>query len=177
MADKDRSRELIRLVYCSTATFSSQEGTAGVEKEVARILMESRRNNPALELGGVLHYGNGYFFQALEGERRKVNDRYERIVNDERHRDVELLSVHRVKERLFPDWSMKYVAVEDRIRQLLGKKGVANFNPYNFDEDFCEELIRCFVESPEAAADAKPAGGDRKDPEGRKPSLMQRIFG
>ncbi len=170
MSGKNRSAELVRLSYCSTATFASMEGSAGVEKEVARILMESRRNNPPQELGGVLHYGNGYFFQVLEGERKKVNDRYEKIVNDSRHRDVELLAVHPVEERLFPDWSMKYVAVEESIGKLLAEEDFKEFNPYEFDENFCERLIRCFVKEPDAPL------APETDEKQRRP-FWKRLFG
>ncbi len=170
MSSKNRSSELVRLSYCSTATFASKEGSVGVEREVARILMESRRNNPPQELGGVLHYGNGYFFQVLEGERKKVNDRYEKIVNDERHRDVELLAVHPVETRLFPDWSMKYVAVEESIGKLLAKEGFKEFNPYEFDEKFCERLIRCFVEEPDAPLETEKQ-------ESQKRPFWKRLFG
>lgn len=178
MPSQTRSDELIRLTYCSTATFTSMEKTSGVEREVARILMESRRNNPKKEIGGVLHYGNGYFFQALEGRRKDVNERYERIVQDERHRDVELLTVHPVEERLFPDWSMKYVAVETRITDLLNKYGKTDFEPYEFDEAFCEELIKCFVEQPDATDKPRGQPGNREtEPEPGRRSLWQRMFG
>ena len=181
MSSENRSEDLIRLTYCSTATFESSEGQGSVEREVARILMESRRNNPKFHIGGVLHYGNGYFFQALEGLRKPVNERYERIVADNRHRKVELLSVSKVNERMFPDWSMKYVAVETRIRDLLARHGIQSFNPYGFDEDLCEELMRCFVEEADEA-EALPKAGDRKpvreeDTIRRKPSFLARLFG
>lgn len=178
MPASNRSDELIRLTYCSTATFNSLEQSSGVEREVARILMESRRNNPRKEIGGVLHYGNGYFFQALEGRRQDVNERYEKIVQDKRHRDVELLAVHAVDERMFPDWSMKYVSVEARISDLLAEHGMDQFQPYQFDEDFCEQLIQCFVKQPNADQGSPRQPGNR-EPESKaagKP-FWKRIFG
>ena len=165
------------MTYCSTATFDSREQSAGVEKEVARILMQSRRNNPKLEIGGVLHYGNGYFFQTLEGNRKHVNERYEKIATDSRHRDVELLSVKPVSERLFPDWSMKYVAVEARIRELLEANGLQRFEPYSFDEAFCERLIRCFVEQPDATREQSAQPGNRDLSSNGKRSVWKRIVG
>jgi len=178
MSAQSRSKELIRLTYCSTATFAESNQSAGIEKEVARILMQSRRNNPKRELGGVLHYGNGYFFQTLEGQRDNVNERYEKIVTDPRHRDVELLSVQRVSDRLFPDWSMKYVAVESQIREMLEKNGMKEFQPYGFDEAFCERLIRCFVEQRDATREPRRQPGNRKpDLPPQKRSIWQRLFG
>ena len=188
MTEQNRSDELIRLTYCSTANFESMEKTNGVELEVARILMESRRNNPKKEIGGVLHYGNGFFFQALEGKRKDVNERYEKIVKDPRHRDVELLVVHPVGRRLFPDWSMKYVAVETRISDLLKKHGKSAFKPYEFNEAFCEELIQCFVEQADASNQEdmqasspnrinRQPGNRKPDPAPARKSLWGRLFG
>ena len=170
------------MTYCSTATFDSREQSAGVEKEVARILMQSRRNNPKLEIGGVLHYGNPAPIFLPDSRRQRfrkhVNERYEKIATDSRHRDVELLSVKPVSERLFPDWSMKYVAVEARIRrELLEANGLQRFEPYSFDEAFCARLIRCFVEQPDATREKGAQPGNRDHSSNGKRSVWKRIFG
>lgn len=135
--------DLVRLNYASTATFEPNEA-GGIEVEVARILAESRRNNKAREVGGVLHYGNGFFFQALEGERGVVNDVYNTIAADPRHRDVQILSFNPVEQRLFADWSMKYVPIENQIRELLDRHGI-EFNPYRFDDAFIREFLELCV--------------------------------
>ncbi|WMS87871.1 BLUF domain-containing protein [Pleionea litopenaei] len=99
--------QLIRLTYASTATFKT-DIKGGIESEVARILLQSRRNNSRIAVGGVLHYGDGYFFQCLEGDESAVKSTLQRISQDQRHRDVQILLNVQIQRRLFEDWSMKY---------------------------------------------------------------------
>jgi hypothetical protein len=155
--------QLVRLTYASTATFQSNK-SGGIEVEVARILSASRRNNQAQHVGGVLHYGEGYFFQALEGERETVDKLYNHIASDPRHRDVQMLSSAAINERMFQDWSMKYVPLEDDIQRLLDRHGI-DFNPYRFDERIVEEFLKLCVhgedptEELEARAERDAASG------------------
>lgn len=163
------SNELVRLNYASTATFEPNV-SGGIEVSVARILAESRRNNSRLKIGGVLHYGNGYFFQCLEGDRDVVNERYHRISQDDRHKDVQLLSFDKVSRRMFPDWSMKYLPIEGQIRALLAKRKMT-FDPYRFDNAMLEELLQVCV----VGSDPTEAANDRDD-KGGKPPLWKRIL-
>ncbi|PWG62807.1 BLUF domain-containing protein [Spiribacter halobius] len=167
------AEELVRLNYASTATFEpSVQG--GVEVEVARILKQSRRNNRELAVGGVLHYGNGYFFQCLEGERDAVQKLYERISRDPRHRDVKTLTFSPVGERLFGDWSMKYLPIERDLRGLLERYRL-EFNPYQFTEAFIQEFLEACVVGvdPTMAAHAHERGTQRR---AQRP-LWKRLLG
>ncbi|WP_323844958.1 BLUF domain-containing protein [Microbulbifer magnicolonia] len=136
--------ELIRLVYASRAAFRPAPVEQGVEPSVARILMQSRRNNSHENIGGVLYFGDGYFFQALEGDRRAVNQTYQRIAADSRHREVTILSLKTVPNRLFADWSMKYVPVEQAVRAFVRSRGYQHFAPLQFQEEEAEALIKLF---------------------------------
>jgi len=165
--------ELVRLNYASTATFQPNV-QGGVEVEVARILKQSRRNNRELAVGGVLHYGNGYFFQCLEGERDSVEQLYRRIAQDPRHTEVRTLGIGAVTERLFGDWSMKYLPIERDIRALLARHGI-DFNPYRFTDAFIEEFLEACVVGvdPTMAAHAHERGMERRS---RRP-LWKRLLG
>ncbi|MFT6098403.1 MAG: hypothetical protein ACJAYF_000939 [Arenicella sp.] len=131
---------IIRLTYASTATFKNNQ-SGGIEADVARILVQSRNNNSRAKVGGVLHYGNGYFFQCLEGETSKVNETYNRISKDPRHKNVQLLAAENIGHRMFSDWSMKYMPIESSIKTLLEKYGYETFDPYKFDAQFVEQLL------------------------------------
>lgn len=79
----------------------------------------SARNNRERGLTGVLLTGGGLFFQVLEGEPEAVDEVYAAIARDPRHRDLLLLSEELAIHRLFPDWSMKAVAIDpERVAQL-----------------------------------------------------------
>jgi hypothetical protein len=160
------SSNVVRLTYASTATFQSDR-SGGIEVEVARILAASRRNNKAKHIGGVLHYGEGYFFQALEGERDSVNELYTRIGEDPRHRDVKVLTFEDVDKRYFADWSMKYVPLEDQIQRMLDRHGI-EFNPYRFDKAIVDDFLKLCVEGEDPTAELEAQAA--KDAESGKDS-------
>lgn len=147
--------ELIRLVYASRAAFAPAPVKQGVEPSVGRILLQSRRNNAHANIGGVLYFGDGYFFQALEGERQAVNQAYQRIAADTRHRDVTILSLKTVSQRFFADWSMKYVPAEEAVRQFIRSRNHQRFEPLRFQEAEAEALIELFHEYGDAGAKPK----------------------
>jgi hypothetical protein len=145
----------IRLTYASTANFLSNKG-GGIESEVARILMQSRGNNSRVDVGGVLHFGNGYFFQCLEGPKDQVNDIFSRIGKDNRHKAVQILSSKVVNERLFDKWSMKYLQLERSLTAVLVDMGQKNFNPYQLDDSMIDNLLNACIELNDASADTSP---------------------
>ncbi|NVJ62341.1 MAG: BLUF domain-containing protein [Gammaproteobacteria bacterium] len=136
--------DLVRVCYASTATFPSNL-QGGIEVEVGRILLQSRRNNSRDKVGGVLHFGDGYFFQCLEGNSRTVTDVLSRIKRDTRHRDFKILSKTEPNKRLFKNWSMKYVPVETVFSDIMARHGLDKFNPYQFDSDIINQLLEACV--------------------------------
>ena len=132
---------LMRLAYASEATFQAKPVEKGVEPHVARILMTSRKNNARDQIVGGLYYGDNRFFQYLEGEEDKVRQAYERIMKDERHRNVVTLIEEPISSRTFSNWSMKYVPLSRDVRQFLEGEGLSSFQPANFTADQCEKMI------------------------------------
>lgn len=94
---------LVRLLYASRLA----DG-AGAEV-VEAIVSQSRENNPANGITGVLCYAGDVFMQVLEGGRAPVNALYNRIARDERHRQVMLLHYEEITERRFGGWTMGQV--------------------------------------------------------------------
>jgi len=82
--------------------------------EVDTIGREATRKNEAVGITGILLTGGGFFFQILEGPAEAVDAVYEAITTDARHQDVLLLATQDgVRDRLFPDWAMKRVNLDD----------------------------------------------------------------
>lgn len=144
---------LIRLVYASTAENPGKQGSNHIQVDVGRILMQSRKNNPQHKIGGVLYFSNNYFFQCLEGGQEAVNRLYNKIAEDPRHHNIQSLSVNRVSERYFTNWSMKYIALENSVQKLLAMNGIDSFNPYDFNDELIENMLRLFIVSQD------PTGG------------------
>jgi hypothetical protein len=143
-----------RIVYISRAAFAANSYASTVEPEIGRILMQSRRNNPARGLVGVLYYGDGHFFQVLEGEREAIDALLDTLRRDVRHRDLSVLSRHAVGQPSFAGWSMKYVPAADEVRQLLASFGQSRFDPYRFDDAQVAEMIALLQQRPAAAESA-----------------------
>jgi hypothetical protein len=94
---------LVRLLYASRAA-------AAVTQEIIEsILRSSREHNPALGVTGVLCHGGDVYMQVLEGGRAAVNELYNKIVRDPRHKEVMLLYYVEVSERHFAGWTMGQV--------------------------------------------------------------------
>lgn len=153
--------DLIQLVYASRARVSRADGQSGIETDVARILTQSRRNNAPRSIGGVLCYGDGFFFQCLEGQREAVEALYETIRRDTRHSDVTLLKTRPVVERQFRLWAMKYLTVDREVRDELRREGLSEFNPYHFGEQTIERMLSVL----RASTERRLPSGSRPDAE------------
>lgn len=95
---------LIRLVYFSRSRI--EKDATGTRRELAKILAIANQKNSASGVTGALVLHDDCFAQVLEGDRRFVNETFQRICRDERHDCVDILEVGTVAERLFPQWSM-----------------------------------------------------------------------
>lgn len=158
----DSARDLLGLSYGSRATFKSGRSRVGVDPEVSRILIRSRRNNRRLEIGGVLHFGNGCFFQYIEGPADEVDALYARICRDPRHTEVRRLTRRPIPRRRFSDWSMKFVAIERVVEGVMQRHGLERFDPYQFTPAIVDDLVMSCLAQPEDAPDAVPDAAARK---------------
>ncbi|OJV69134.1 BLUF domain-containing protein [Hydrogenophaga sp. 70-12] len=93
---------LVRLLYVSRAVDKDAKAIEG-------ILESSRQHNLSNGITGVLCYGGGIFLQAIEGGRAAVNQLYNQIAADPRHKDVVLLHYQEISERRFGGWTMGQV--------------------------------------------------------------------
>jgi len=82
------------------------------------ILEQSRKNNPARGVTGLLCVTENLFLQVLEGGRDEVCELFNAIVRDVRHRQVRLLSYEEIAQRRFGNWTMGHVGI-DRLNPSL----------------------------------------------------------
>ena len=132
---------LIQLIYISRSTFAPAELSNIIEPNVARILLKSRVNNKKNGLVGVLYFGDGCFFQCLEGTAEAVDQLYATLLNDTRHKDLKILSRTAIDALSFSDWSMKHVQLEDGMIKLLKSQGLKIFDPYNFNAEMTKDAL------------------------------------
>ncbi|HOY02278.1 MAG TPA: BLUF domain-containing protein [Zoogloea sp.] len=93
---------LVQLIYVSSACRELSD------EELDHILESSIRHNTQQGITGVLLYTNGSFMQVIEGEEAAIEETYSRICDDDRHKDVFLLSKEVIAKRDFPRWAMGF---------------------------------------------------------------------
>jgi len=75
-------------------------------EEIGKILDACKKNNPPLNVTGVLLYNDKKFIQLVEGDAKIIMDLYNKIKSDDRHERVMMLSYSPIKEKAFPSWHM-----------------------------------------------------------------------
>lgn len=80
--------------------------------ELSALLTQSRRNNAATDITGMLVYHDGKFLQLIEGEEAAVSALYQTIVQDPRHQQVNKVWDAALKARSFADWSMAFACAQ-----------------------------------------------------------------
>ncbi len=106
------------LVRC---LYASRPSAALRGPELDLILQQSRKNNPALGITGLLCVSDNLFVQVIEGGRDEVCELYNAIVRDERHQNVRLLSYEEIAQRQFGNWTMGQVSIKKLNPSLVLK--------------------------------------------------------
>ncbi|MGJ8736915.1 BLUF domain-containing protein [Zobellia laminariae] len=96
-----------------TLTYESKAIKELTIKDVEAILATAKLFNSQNDITGCLIFYKRRFIQILEGEKEKVQDLFEKVKNDKRHKQVYLLSEGPIEERNFPNWGMVYYPIDD----------------------------------------------------------------
>ena len=109
--------DLMQMVYLSFATVKLK---ADADKQIEAILEEAVAHNSEVGITGELIYRNGIFLQLLEGRKSDVEQLLGKILMDSnRHENMKVLFKQPMVERLFPDWSMAYVKLDNAALDLV----------------------------------------------------------
>jgi|ETNmetMinimDraft_22_1059887.scaffolds.fasta_scaffold00004_97 hypothetical protein len=109
-----------RLIYESKATDALLE--SNVLNDL--VTLASERNSVS-GITGLLVVSGTNILQALEGPTRFVNQLYNKIVADDRHTDIELISYETIDSALFYDWTMRLIDLgnlADPVKNLMLQK-------------------------------------------------------
>jgi hypothetical protein len=156
--------QLLRLTYVSRATFPVDRLTGGIQREVGRIMVQSRRNNPRQQLVGALYFGDGCFFQCLEGPQESVEWLYQRLHGDPRHGDLRVLSRELIASPSFSNWAMKLVPNAQEVQALMARHGRTAFDPYSFDESLRLAMVQLLLRGADANLPPLPEEPARHEP-------------
>lgn len=155
---------LFQLIYTSRAVFRF------TPKALTTMTNGCHRRNQAKGITGLLLFGGNRFIQIIEGEQRAVEDLYDRkIARDPRHTDCMVLAREACASRLFPDWRMGKLYLEDEqdagdqawdqlCRQIIEQNPATQI-----DKSLALSCLKVFMEcfDDESQRDAMSAGRGR----------------
>lgn len=128
---------LVRLIYASSKTEHWND------QELQQLMAQAAQRNKQEYITGVLIFNRKYFLQCIEGKRSKVSALFQRIVNDKRHHNVQMLSLEEIDEREMERWGMRYVPDSQITQEMVLKySDTDDFNPYEMTARGALSFIR-----------------------------------
>lgn len=129
--------DLYHLVYVSRITSTGLSGASTLND----IAETSIKNNQANDITGILCYGNGYFFQCVEGSEQALTNLKNQLLMDDRHKDLKTLDFSAIAERKFKGWSLRSIILERWLLKDPKVKSLLPFKPYSWDEAETEQFL------------------------------------
>ncbi|MEN6669112.1 BLUF domain-containing protein [Psychrobacter sp. B38] len=119
--------ELYQLVYLSQIT-STGLSDSGTLNDIAEIAVNRNKED---NITGILCYGNGYFLQCVEGTEQALTDLKNRLLLDDRHKNLKILDFSAIAERRFAGWSLRSITLE---RWMVSEPKLKDFMPFTPDK-------------------------------------------
>ncbi|WP_430400504.1 BLUF domain-containing protein [Flavobacterium sp.] len=126
-----------RIIYLSSAI------ELFTDEEINLLLQKSRFNNAQKNITGLLLYSEGNFIQILEGNKDEIQNTFEKIKLDNRHKNIITVINEPIKKRTFSDWKMGYSLVDPTFLN-----NHPEINPFRFKNNTSIDLIvKTFIET------------------------------
>ena len=144
--------DLCQFVYLSHIT-STGLTNASTLNDIAEV---SNKLNKIDNVTGILCYGNGYFFQCVEGTEQALTNLKNRLLVDDRHKDIKILDFSTIDERRFNGWSLRSITLE---RWMMDEPKLKAFMPFKPDKwktgDWQEflDILQGYYEAQETTMD------------------------
>jgi len=137
--DAKKRGSLKQLIY------TSQVAPGRNKEEIKELLNKAFKNNLEQRITGCIIFDGTYFLQVIEGEENAINQLYEKLVRDKRHRNLHLLGYKNIELRDFGDWDRAMldddVLVENFISTYVREKF---FLPMQYDYDQALIILKRF---------------------------------
>ena len=110
---------IYRIIYSSKSKISHLEG----KDILADILRVARQRNHAAGISGALVLHQDRFAQIVEGPTEETKQLFAKIIQDDRHGEIEAFEEKECDSRVFSDWTMALVGVDPDVDiQLFATK-------------------------------------------------------
>lgn len=96
---KNKRTSLVHLIYFSRLNLSGDPATRA--KQVGEITRQAQKKNEFAVITSFLIFDGPFALQVIEGERQSVNETFQRIASDNRHRDVQIVEWREIIKREF----------------------------------------------------------------------------
>lgn len=152
MTNPDNS-DLYQFIYISRITSIGLSG-ASTLNDIAEV---SIKHNKTDDISGILCYGNGYFFQYIEGSEQALTNLKNRILKDDRHKDMQTLDFSPISERRFTSWSLRSIVLERWMIKDPKVKALMPFKPYDWSTSQWQQfldVLQDYYEHQETAGDS-----------------------
>ena len=128
---------LVRLIYYSDACESL------TAKETVEMLKDAPQRNDDQHLTGVICFSVEHFLQVIEGDPKRVNALYAKLLRDPRHANPTLLDYRAVEQRAFPTWSMGFASISYERGEVVRRySGNCEFNPARLSAEAALGLLK-----------------------------------
>lgn len=133
----DSADDLYQLVYISHITSMGLSGSSTLN-DIAEIAVHANKKH---DVTGILCYGNGCFFQCVEGTEQTLTNLKNNLLKDDRHKDFTILDFSPIDDRRFHSWSLRSIVLErwlfkeDRIKKMMP------FKPYEWTAYESEKFL------------------------------------
>ncbi|SFK95093.1 BLUF domain-containing protein [Methylorubrum salsuginis] len=96
---KSKRTSLVHLIYFSRLNLSVDPAMRA--KQIGEITRQAQKKNEFAVITSFLILDGPFALQVVEGERQSVHETFQRIANDNRHRDVQIVEWREIVKREF----------------------------------------------------------------------------
>jgi predicted sulfurtransferase len=126
-----------RLCYVSQANFSLPQD----RQQLTDILSEARNFNAKNRIQGVLYFADGHFLQCLEGAPAALDGVMQKIRQDPRHQNVQIITMEENTTAIFNTWAMKFISRHHVIKLFFSELGYNSFCPQQLNRVQLNQLL------------------------------------
>lgn len=129
--------DLCQLVYISRIT-STGLSSPSTLNDISETAVE---RNQIDNITGILCYGNGYFLQCVEGSEQALTNLKNRLLVDDRHKELKILDFSEITKCRFAGWSLRSITLERWMTKEPELKKLMPFKPYEWDSKEWQKFL------------------------------------
>ena len=132
----------MRLAICYVSNSSLELSAAQIQELLSETQYLNNKNN----IKGLLLFSDGNFFQVIEGETAKVNNLWQKIKKDDRHKSIIKIFEEKITTPPFDGFLCDYIAEEEKYQYDYLKKIFDQLKSLDDKpRDTAQEVLKLFL--------------------------------